>query len=145
MTSLRRNDMSKNHLGDMSKKSLDLDATYVVIKDLEERDAWQKNELDRLTRALAAPSGSGVSPQSVNGPRDLSNEEWREFIYRDQPPVVMPPGSGPIPGYPAQVASNVRIMSPVRLYVGKTTHRVVNGEGYVFIVPAPGYFGCFIR
>lgn len=39
----------------------------------------------------------------------------------------------------------VRIENPVDLYAGETTHRVVDKDGVVWIVPAPGTNGCIIR
>lgn len=38
-----------------------------------------------------------------------------------------------------------RIENPRRLYVGTTTHRVVDSKGVVHCVPAPGFHGCIVR
>ncbi len=38
-----------------------------------------------------------------------------------------------------------RIENPVTLYIGSTTHRVVDDKGTVHCVPAPGYQGCALR
>lgn len=38
-----------------------------------------------------------------------------------------------------------RINAPVKLYVGTTTHRVLDALGVVHCVPAPGYHGCVVR
>lgn len=56
--------------------------------------------------------------------RDISSEQWREYDF----------------------AGRVyRIENPVRLYVGTTTHRVVDKAGIAHCVPAPGYQGCVLR
>lgn len=57
-------------------------------------------------------------------PRDISSEQWREYDF----------------------AGRVyRIHAPKRLYVGTTTHRVVDGEGVTHCLPAPGERGCVLR
>jgi hypothetical protein len=38
-----------------------------------------------------------------------------------------------------------RIDSPVKVYIGTTTHRVVGPDGVVHCVPAPGNQGCVLR
>lgn len=55
---------------------------------------------------------------------DLTSEEWREYDF-----------NGRI----------YRIDQPKELYVGTTTHRVVDASGIVHCVPAPGYCGCVLR
>ena len=57
-------------------------------------------------------------------PKDLASEQWREYDF-----------GGRI----------YRIEKPVRLYIGRSTHRVVDGQGIVHCVPAPGYAGCVLR
>lgn len=59
-------------------------------------------------------------------PKNIEDEEYREydFITRD---------------------SVYRIHDPVALYVGTTTHRILDKEGIVHCVPAPGQFGCVLR
>jgi len=37
-----------------------------------------------------------------------------------------------------------RINEPVALYVGKTTHRILDTNGFVHFVPSVGYFGCVL-
>lgn len=61
-------------------------------------------------------------------PHDLSGELWREYE---------------VSGH--DFAYCYRIDSPVSLYVGKTTHRVVDSEGIVHCLPAPGHLGCVLR
>lgn len=58
--------------------------------------------------------------------KDLSVEQWREYDF-----------GGRV----------VRIEAPKELYVrvGGTTHRVVDQEGVVHCVPAPGQCGCVLR
>jgi hypothetical protein len=51
-------------------------------------------------------------------------EAWREYSFKDRV---------------------YRINSPKALYVGTTTHRVVDDEGVVHCVPAPGFNGCVVR
>jgi hypothetical protein len=38
-----------------------------------------------------------------------------------------------------------RIDNPVTLFIGTTTHRVVDDAGVVHCVPAPGHGGCALR
>ncbi len=38
-----------------------------------------------------------------------------------------------------------KIDAPKELYVGKTTHRIVDSEGVAHCVPAPGFHGCALR
>lgn len=55
-------------------------------------------------------------------------EAWREYDWRVD-----------------DMARVYRIENPQRIYVGVTTHRVVDAEGIVHVVPAPGYYGCVVR
>jgi hypothetical protein len=56
--------------------------------------------------------------------KDVSTELWREYDY-----------GGRI----------YRIDKPQRLYIGTTTHRVVDVAGITHCVPAPGFQGCALR
>lgn len=38
-----------------------------------------------------------------------------------------------------------RISDPQVLYVGNTTHRVIDSKGIVHCIPAPGQMGCALR
>lgn len=60
--------------------------------------------------------------------KSLEDEEFREYEYCDQ-------GSSRI----------YRIDNPVTLFVGATTHRVVDKTGLVHCLPAPGRFACVLR
>jgi hypothetical protein len=56
--------------------------------------------------------------------KDISSEKWREYDF----------------------AGRVyRIANPRTLYIGKTSHRVVDAEGIVHCAPAPGQCGCVLR
>lgn len=59
--------------------------------------------------------------------KDLSGELWREYDF----------GGGRV----------YRIESPSMLYTrtGGTTHRVVDANGVVHCLPAPGHMGCVLR
>jgi hypothetical protein len=57
-------------------------------------------------------------------PHDLTREEWREYDF-----------GGRV----------YRIAAPQTLYLGTTTHRVVDAEGLVHCVPSPGEKGCVLR
>jgi hypothetical protein len=59
-------------------------------------------------------------------PCDLTSELYREYEW---------PARG----------DAYRIDSPQQLFVGATTHRVVDAKGVVHCVPAPGFHGCVIR
>lgn len=56
--------------------------------------------------------------------KDISAESWREYDF-----------GGRV----------YRIEGPLRLYIGSTTHRVVDGAGVVHCLPAPGVNGCALR
>jgi hypothetical protein len=64
--------------------------------------------------------------------RDISDEEWREYDFC---------------GYDARDPRVYRIESPKTLVFrhGGSTHRVVDAEDTVHLVPGPGYRGCVIR
>lgn len=57
-------------------------------------------------------------------PKDLTKEAWREYDF-----------GGRI----------YRIDGPKSLYIGTTTHRVLDAVGVVHCVPAPGEKGCVLR
>lgn len=62
--------------------------------------------------------------RTVVDKKDLSCEEWREYDF-----------NGRI----------VRIENPKELYVGTTTHRIVDSHGIVTCCPSPGEHGCVVR
>lgn len=57
-------------------------------------------------------------------PRDLTKELWREYDF-----------GGRV----------YRIESPKTLWIGTTTHRVLDAAGVVHCVPSPGQDGCALR
>ena len=57
-------------------------------------------------------------------PRDLSKEEYREYEFG---------------------GTTYRVTAPRKLWIGSTTHRVLDAEGIVHCVPAPGEKGCVLR
>lgn len=59
-------------------------------------------------------------------PKNLKDEKYREYDFY-----------GRVTAY--------RIENPVSLFVGATTHRIVDKEGIVHCVPAPGFHGCVLR
>ena len=65
--------------------------------------------------------------------KDISSEEARTYDFK----VVGLNGHDEYRAY--------SIQRPVRVYVGKTTHRVVDEHGVVHCVPAPGQMGCVLR
>jgi hypothetical protein len=54
---------------------------------------------------------------------DISSEAYREYIFGD---------------------TVHRINGPVALWVGQTTHRVLDELGLVHCCPAPGHHGCVV-
>lgn len=56
--------------------------------------------------------------------KDLTSEEWREYDFAGR---------------------SYRICAPLTLWVGKTTHRVLDTQGVVHCVPAPGVGDCVLR
>lgn len=93
---------------------------------------------DILNRA-----GAGVAAQVVEvGPEplqsfDLSSEAERTYIYA----VTTP--NGETTGTEARMT----IEKPVRLWckANGATHRVLDADGTLHIVPAPGYVGCAVE
>lgn len=65
--------------------------------------------------------------------QDVSAEEWREYEWTD----------------PATKArTTYRINSPARVVIprrGASTHRVIDKDGILHVVPAVGAHGCVIR
>ena len=57
-------------------------------------------------------------------PKDLSKEQYREYDF-----------DGRV----------YRIDGPKQLWIGTTTHRVMDAVGVVHCVPAPGEKGCVLR
>lgn len=64
------------------------------------------------------------------GPNDLTIESYREYEFGQPPNRVV-----------------YRINDPVAYYwrEGGSTHRVVQADGVVHCVPAPGFNGCVVR
>lgn len=56
--------------------------------------------------------------------KDLTKEQWREYDF-----------GGRV----------YRIVAPQQLYIGTTTHRVVDATGVVHCCPSPGEAGCVLR
>lgn len=56
--------------------------------------------------------------------RDISKELWREYDFDGRA---------------------YRIENPKELFMGTTTHRVVDANGVVHCAPAPGQQGCVVR
>ena len=61
--------------------------------------------------------------------QDLTKELWREYEW----PVHL------------QFYRTYRIKNPVALWVGKTTHRILDETGVVHCVPTVGEKGCALR
>lgn len=61
---------------------------------------------------------------------DLTKEEWREYEWGT-----------------ANGRTTYRIIAPKTLYhrVGGSTHRILDTNGIVHLVPAPGQQGCVLR
>jgi hypothetical protein len=59
---------------------------------------------------------------------DLTSEHWREYEF------------GPIGDRVVY-----KINDPIALWIGDTTHRVLDGDGIVHCVPVPGEKGCVLR
>lgn len=57
-------------------------------------------------------------------PKDISQEEYREYDF-----------GGRV----------YRIDNPKDLYIGATTHRVVDADSVVHCIPVPGSYGCVLR
>jgi hypothetical protein len=57
-------------------------------------------------------------------PKDLRKEQWREYDFGGR---------------------TYRIDAPDRLWIGTSTHRVLDGAGIVHCCPAPGVSGCVLR
>jgi hypothetical protein len=71
-------------------------------------------------------------------PKDLSKELWREYDF----------GGVAVRAFGREFrlgGRRYRILLPRTLYAGATTHRVVDSDGVVHCVPAPGRRGCVLR
>ena len=62
--------------------------------------------------------------------RDISTELWREYDWKSN-------FEGDTRCY--------RIVKPVALWVGTTTHRVLDSNGIVHCIPTVGSYGCVLR
>ena len=62
----------------------------------------------------------------MKGPLDISHESERTYYWGKNRKYW------------------VAIAKPRTLWVGKTTHRVVDADGSVHIVPAVGVYGCYV-
>jgi hypothetical protein len=62
--------------------------------------------------------------------KDISAEIWREYDWECQ-------DSGRLRTY--------RIVEPLTLWVGETTHRVLDSKGVVHCVPTVGHLNCVLR
>lgn len=56
-------------------------------------------------------------------PKDLTHEAWRRYTWNE---------------------GTHEIRAPQRLWVGTTTHRVLDSDGVVHCLPAPGERGCVL-
>ena len=67
----------------------------------------------------------------LEGPKDLTSEYYREYDFLDE----------------QGLSRTYRISDPIAFYnrPGGSTHRVVDREGVVHCVPAPGQRGCVLR
>ena len=61
---------------------------------------------------------------AMKSPMDIQSEEWREYEFGGR---------------------TYRIDHPQQLWLGKTTHRVLDKLGVTHCVPAPGVNGCVLR
>ena len=60
----------------------------------------------------------------MKGPLAIGAEAWREYDFCNRV---------------------YRISAPLQLWVGETTHRVLDSTGVVHCLPRPGYDGCVLR
>jgi len=60
----------------------------------------------------------------MQGPLPLSKEAWREYDFKGR---------------------IYRIDSPLKIWLGETTHRILDSCGIVHCAPRPGYDGCVLR
>lgn len=72
----------------------------------------------------ATGSTAFTEGDKVTEPKDLSKELWREYEF-----------GGRV----------YRINSPQSLWIGTTTHRVLDGGGVVHCCPSPGQGDCVLR
>lgn len=82
-----------------------------------ERKCQVSNELEKV-----------AASNNLEQPKDLSAEAWREYEFNGR-------------------TTPYRITSPLQLIMrpGGSTHRVIDAEGVVHCVPAPGQQGCVLR
>lgn len=101
------------------------------IKELEERQAWietlEKPVIELPESELNIDSRSDeewfwdqvAERKSELKIRDLTGEEWREYVTLGTPNVY-------------------RIINPVTLYIDSTTHRVLDDDGIMHCIPMNG-------
>lgn len=91
-------------------------------------DPWSSTASRDAVVTLASRADGAVLAKPQLQFKDTTNEEWREYRYWDA----------------QQVYRVYRIESPQKMgyYKGCTTHRVVDAEGLVHIVPAVSQGGC---
>lgn len=56
--------------------------------------------------------------------KDITAEAWREYDFEGR---------------------IYKIVNPQSLVIGSTTHRVIDADGLVHCLPAPGFQGCVLR
>jgi hypothetical protein len=104
-----------------------VDVRAELVRTRDAATAGRPDDYETLTFSPTTPIAAGVLEIRLN-PGDLTDELWREYDFpgREKP---------------------YRIETPRALYVrpGGTTHRVVDSQGVVHCVPAPGQSGCVLR
>ena len=63
-------------------------------------------------------------PGNLTGPLDLTMEVWREYDFEGR---------------------IYRISNPQKIWLGRTTHRVLDDKGIIHCVPTVGERGCVLR
>jgi hypothetical protein len=84
-----------------------------------------KNRFGLTTDQYLANEAKKQQASAPTG-KDLSDELYREYVFTGN-------------------EHPYRIYNPRQLFVGKTTHRVLDAAGVVHCVPAPGQAGCVLR
>lgn len=86
---------------------------------------------DLLVVTIAAVIASIITPIVILRTKKMESKDLTDEYYREY--------DWPARGEP------YRIEYPQQLYVGITTHRIVDAANVVHCVPAPGYHGCVLR
>lgn len=120
--------MPEEHAAGLREKQAEIRGMVGVMRMIADLEA--NGQLSEDPPENAAPAPTKVAPEG----KPLTDEAWREYSW-----VVGLDRQG------GTLMTTLRITDPVALWVGETTHRVLDSEGIVHCVPTVGRFGCVLH